>query len=154
MTDQRTQDQMIRYVIVSDGAQVAEGKLFILGGGITTLWGAQAPVQHGQLSFAIRVDVPWKATTPAEHVLTLDIINVDGQSILQVKPEVRFEAGRPPGMRSEDVQTMNLALNLLGITFPEFGKYKVVCSMDGTPEVEEPLHVLPAPVTPGQPPQG
>lgn len=144
MSDQGEHNsRMVRYMVLADAVQAVDGKHYILGGGFNTIFAGSPtpPIIHNVLAIALRIDIPWKATTPAAHTLELDIVDSDGHSILQAKPEVKFEAGRPPGMRSDDSSVMNIALNLGNLSFPDFGVYRVICRIDGNDEADEKLIV-------------
>jgi hypothetical protein len=85
-------------MLLCDRAQVAEGKLYVLGGGWNQAQdGAAFPVE-----VAILIEVPWDATN-AKHGFMLKLVDDDGQQIeiednpVQVAGE--FEVGRPPGIK-------------------------------------------------------
>ena len=77
-------------MMLADSAQVAEGKLFILGGG----WS----VTSGKLpsALAIKIEVPWNdANQP--HTLGIRLLDSDGNEIVDLTSET-FEVGRPAGI--------------------------------------------------------
>ena len=77
-------------MMLADSAQVAEGKLFIMGGG----WS----VTSGKLpsALAIKIEVPWNdANQP--HTLAIRLLDSDGNEIVDLTSET-FEVGRPAGI--------------------------------------------------------
>jgi len=72
-------------VVLCDSARVAEGKLYVLGGGWTHVV-AQSPLE---LALAVVIAVPW-GDANRRHPLTVALKDEDGQSI---------EVGRPPGIK-------------------------------------------------------
>jgi hypothetical protein len=77
-------------MMLADAAQVAEGKLYILGGG----WS----VTSGKLpsALAIKIEVPWSdANQP--HTLGIRLLDSDGNEVVDLTTET-FEVGRPAGI--------------------------------------------------------
>ena len=100
-------------MLLADSAQVADGKLYILGGGITAMGPRPQP-----LGVAIRIEVPWdRANVP--HAWRLDLLDEDGHPLLvREKPLVvhgRFEAGRPAGLKPGTPLSVPLAINFPAI---------------------------------------
>lgn len=86
-------------MMLADAAQVAEGKLNVLGAG----WNVTGP---GPAPFAIGIiiEVPWQHTN-REHTYRLELVDLDGNGVVlqgmddPLLFDERFEVGRPPGMR-------------------------------------------------------
>jgi hypothetical protein len=87
-------------MMLADHAQVADGKLFISGGGWSSCGPGPIPC-----SVALIFHVPWQNTNEKVQ-FGLRLIDEDGHPVIQPGPngpqavEVtgQFEAGRPPGM--------------------------------------------------------
>jgi hypothetical protein len=87
-------------MMLADHAQVADGKLFISGGG----WSTCGPGPTS-CSVAVIFHVPWQDTN-AKAEFSLRLIDEDGHAVMQPGPNGpqpvgvsgQFEAGRPPGM--------------------------------------------------------
>jgi hypothetical protein len=86
-------------VLLCDAAQVADGKLYVLGGG-WTLCGPGAFVH----ALAIRLSVPWDQAN-RRHRLELVMVGEDSDEPVTLgdppEPltfESQFEVGRPPGL--------------------------------------------------------
>ncbi|MEE9415810.1 MAG: hypothetical protein V3V01_11035 [Acidimicrobiales bacterium] len=96
-------------ILLADSAQVAEGKLYILGGGLTVIGPRPQPV-----GIAIRIQVPWDRANIA-HLWKLELLDEDGQPVTANEKPVmvggRFEAGRPAGLRAGTPLSVPLAIN-------------------------------------------
>ena len=89
---------MIVHLMLCDHAQVADGKLFINGGGITRFYGAGLPPGT---SIALLLLVPWERTNEKIDV-QLDLLTEDGHPVTDAEGaglgmSGQFEVGRPPG---------------------------------------------------------
>ena len=121
-------------MLLADSAQVADGKLFILGGGITAMGPRPQPV-----GVAIRIEVPWdRANVP--HSWRLDLLDEDGHPLLvRDKPLVvhgRFEAGRPAGLRPGTPLSVPLAINFPAIPVTPGKSYTWQLSIDDRTHVD------------------
>jgi len=90
-------------MMLCDYAQVADGKLTIVGGG----WSVTGPLP-APFALALLFEVPWdRANT--RHRFRLDLVDQDGHVVFiptdegeePLAIEGEFEAGRPPGGRFE-----------------------------------------------------
>src|SRR5438552_11105611 len=84
-------------VMLCDYAQVAEGKLFINGGGWSLC--GPGPFVH---ALALKIGVPWSEAN-RRHMLTAVLVDEDsrpaavGDPPTELRLESAFEVGRPPG---------------------------------------------------------
>ncbi len=87
-------------MLLADHAVVADGKLYVNGGG----WTLTSPTTPPS-SIALKFDVPWdQANLPIE--LLLELTDADGHPVSQLTPagpapvqvHARLEVGRPAGM--------------------------------------------------------
>lgn len=118
-------------VLLCDSAQVAEGKLYILGGGWTIC--GPGPFQH---ALAIKAQVPWnEANRP--HNLEAVLMDEDSRPVrigdppAEVKFQGTFEVGRPPGLPPGTPLDFPLAVNLGPIELPPGAGYFWAISIDG-----------------------
>ena len=137
-------------MLLADSAQVADRKLYVLGGGLTVIGPRPQP-----LGVAIRIEVPWDRANVA-HLWRLDLLDEDGHPV-SVREQAlvvhgRFEAGRPAGLKPGTPLSVPLA-----ITFPTLpvhpGKsYTWQLAIDGETQVDwrQSFHVRAAAT--GQPP--
>lgn len=111
-------DEWSLTILLCDAAQVADGKLFILGGGWTLT--GPGPFVHG---LAMKLEVPWgQANRP--HKIEASLHDEDGQVVALGDPptpvgfETEFEVGRPPGIVEGTRLDLPFAVNLGAIELP------------------------------------
>ena len=97
-------------MLLCDAAQVAGGKLFVLGGGLASIGPKPQP-----LAIALQITVPWdRANIP--HEWRIELVDEDGQPVVindkAVVLQGRFEAGRPAGLQPGTPLGVSLAINL------------------------------------------
>jgi hypothetical protein len=120
-------------LVLADAAQVADGKLNVLGGG----WSLTGP-QPTPFALAGIIEVPWSETN-RNHSFRFDLIDLDGNPVVVDGPDGeqaiaidgRFEVGRPPGVRSGSYQPVPFALNSGPLPLPPGGHFEWRLSIDG-----------------------
>ncbi len=117
-------------VLLADSAQVADGKLYILGGGLTVIGPRPQPV-----GIALRIQVPWDRAN-ISHEWVLELLDEDGRTVVagNEKPVVvrgRFEAGRPAGLRAGTPLNVPLAINFATLPLQPGRGYTWRLSIDG-----------------------
>ncbi len=119
-------------VLVCDAAQVADGKLYVLGGGWSLC--GPGPFVH---SLAVKIDVPWDQAN-RKHALTARLVNEDGAPVALGDPpqelrfESEFEVGRPPGMVEGTPLIVPFAIGLGPIDLPADAGYSWIVEIDGS----------------------
>src|SRR6478672_178282 len=96
----------LEWLILADGAQVVDGKLYLLGGGwdiITVNTGF--PTQK-HLAVAASFRVPWLETNE-KHQIEIEIADADGGSVAKVEGQVIV--GRPAGIPVGQTQRIQFA---------------------------------------------
>src|SRR4051794_25682886 len=88
-------------MLLCDSAQSVGGKLYVLGGGFSTIFAV--PGALSTMALAIKIEVPWDQTnrkvTFEAKLLTDDGHDVDlGAGPIAASGE--FEVGRPPGVKA------------------------------------------------------
>jgi hypothetical protein len=112
---------------------VAEGKLFILGGG----WSVTGP-GISPMAIALKLDVAWGETAESHH-WELFLQDEDGNPVFFDTPdgpqavEVRgdFQVGDPIGVPAGSEIPVNLAVNLGPLPLPPGGRYSWRLTVDG-----------------------
>ncbi len=125
-------------MLLADFAQVADGKLTVVGGG-WSLTGPE-PVPFG---IAILVRVPWDQAN-AVHTMRLELLDADGQAVTTETDDeeapvvffddIAFEVGRPAGIKPGTALDFPIAINSGPLPL-EPGLYEWRLSIDG--EVDE-----------------
>jgi len=96
-------------MLLADAAQVADGKLFVLGGGLTAVGPRPQPV-----AIALLLSVPWDRAN-ISYRWSLELLDEDGHPVPDADDPVavwgRFEAGRPTGSKPGSPLSVPLAIN-------------------------------------------
>lgn len=128
-------------MLLADAAQVADQKLFVLGGGITAVGPRPQPV-----AIALVLSVPWDRAN-ISHQWSLELLTPDGRPVpgdteaLVVRG--RFEAGRPAGLAPGSLLTVPLAINFSTMPVVPGNSYVWQLRVEGhtRPEWQLPFHV-------------
>jgi len=119
-------------MMLADYAQIADGKLFISGGGWSTCGPGPTPCAVVAL-----FHVPWQETDE-KISFTLRLIDEDGRGVTQpgatdgmpVQVNGAFEARRQPGMTPGAEINVPMAFNIV-LHLPPGGRYSWVLDADG-----------------------
>ena len=131
----------IDFLILADAAQVADGKLYLLGGGWDRIAVQSLPAMQ-MAGIAVGVLVPWSETNTPQ-TLTLTIEDEDGAAVLP-QVAVRVEVGRPPGLPAGAEQRVMVAFNAQ-LALPRLGGYVITAALDGGTERRLRFGVVPGP---------
>jgi hypothetical protein len=123
-------------LMLADYAQVADGKLTIVGGG----WSVTGP-EPAPFGIAILVQVPWDQAN-LRHTLRLELLDADGEPVtvpdedgedepLVFFDDVTFEVGRPPGLKPGTPLDFPVAVNSGPLPIPPGGRYEWRLTIDG-----------------------
>jgi hypothetical protein len=120
-------------MLLADSAQVAEGKLYVLGGG----WSITGPQPTPQ-AVAMYLEVSWDLTN-MRHTWELELLDSDGQPVMvpgpveeqPVKLGGDFEVGRPPGLHPGTPIGIALAINIGPLELPPNGRYEWRLKING-----------------------
>ena len=117
--------------MLCDHAQVADGKLFINGGGISRFHGPGLPPGT---SLAMLMLVPWENTN-APITIDLQLLTQDGQPVQDlggspIRIQIQTEVGRPPGIEPGVPIDLPLTFQVGGLRLPS-GRYTWRLSVDG-----------------------
>jgi hypothetical protein len=134
-------DLEIDFLILADAAQVADGKLYLMGGGWDRIAVNGLPVIQAA-GIAVGVLVPWSETnTP--RTLTLAIEDEDGGEVLP-QVGVRVEVGRPPGLAGGADQRVMVAFNAQ-LALQRLGDYVISAALDAGSQKRLRFSVAPGP---------
>ncbi len=100
-------------LLLCDAAQVADGKLYVLGGGWSVVGPGPTP-----MAIAAKVDVPWHEAT-ASHAWTLELTDDDGAPVWiptsdgnqPVEVAGEFQAYQPEGLKPGTPLDVPLVVN-------------------------------------------
>lgn len=120
-------------MLLCDAAQVADGKLYILGGGWSLTGPAPAPS-----AIAVKIEIDWHEAVTSHHwELWLEdadgqpvsIDTAEGPQVVEIRGD--FEVGRPEGIPEGSPIDLPLAVNLGPIPLPPGSRYTWRLSIDG-----------------------
>ena len=103
-------------MLLADSAQVADGKLYILGGGWSVTGPGPVPA-----AIALTIHVPWDQAN-ADHTWRLELVDADGDPVLMAIPDGEqpvemqgeFKVGRPADSKPGSRMDVPVAINLPG----------------------------------------
>jgi hypothetical protein len=118
------------FLLVADGAQSVNGKLYVLGGGWTHLWLPQFPGRAPiPFALALGLRVPWSRTNQ-RFAFALELRDADNERVGEEPiAHGEFEQGRPPGLRPGTEQRIVMAIPV-GAEFPAAGRYGFSLQID------------------------
>jgi Family of unknown function (DUF6941) len=122
-------------MLLADYANVADGKLTVVGGGWSLIGPEPAP-----FGIAILVHVPWDQANQ-RHVLRLELLDADGAPAalggdegdepIVFFDDVEFEVGRPAGLKPGTALEFPLAVNSGPLPLEPGWRYEWRLSIDG-----------------------
>lgn len=121
-------------MLMADAAQVADRKLYILGGGITVL-----PARPTPVSLALIIQVPWDQAN-MRHNWKIELLDEDFMPVMAGERPVlvggEFEAGRPAGVTPGSALDVPLAINFGALPVTGGLRYTWRLSIDDDTENE------------------
>ena len=128
--------------ILANHVEVADGKLFVTGGGVNMCFVGPEPPHVVTLGLGVVVHIPYQLTNQS-HSLHVNLTNQDSEPVVpwypeggEAPPPVAFETpfnvGRPPILSAGDEQTLSLGANFVNLPMPQLGLYALVVEIDGT----------------------
>jgi hypothetical protein len=130
----REVEKMKVTMLLADAAQVAGGKLQIIGGG----WSVTGP-QPVASALAVLIQVPWMEAN-TKHVWELTLYDGDGHPVAFPDPEGQaqeirlaseFEVGRPPGVTPGTLLEAPFAVSLGPLPLAPGSRYVWRLTIDG-----------------------
>jgi hypothetical protein len=121
-------------LLLADAAQVADGKLYLLGAG----WSVTGPGPMPS-AVAVKIEVPWTETNVPHH-FDLELLTEDGGPVTVPSPDGQphpvqaggdFEVGRPPGLRPGTPIDMPLAVSIGPLPLPPDRRFTWRLTIDG-----------------------
>lgn len=117
----------VEWMILADYAEIANGKLYMMGGAWEFIRAENFPFRKA-VFLAAAMRIPWNATNE-KHGFSFEVQDEDGAQLAGVQGE--FETGRPPGIPYGQSQHFPLVLNF-GLEFPKAGTFSIVARIDGS----------------------
>jgi hypothetical protein len=119
-------------MLLADAAQVADGKLYILGGGLQMIGPNPQP-----LAIALLLAVPWDRAN-ISHEWQLELLDEDGVPVLHNDMPFliagQFEAGRPPGSPAGTPLPVPLGISFNALPVQKGHRYTWRLAINGSSE--------------------
>jgi hypothetical protein len=145
MTDKLISSQITADALLADSVVVAEGKLYVQGGGWMALLTPSLPVRHPRIGLGLIMRVPYQHADNMPKRFALKLEDADGNLVpLADAPpppsgpggkvttiEGSFTVGRPAGVEPGSEQLVPLAANIDGLVFEKAGSYVFRFLVDG-----------------------
>jgi hypothetical protein len=148
------QDRLaVRIYTLCDHAVVPpDGKLYINGGGVHTVYVGQIPGPLRSLYLVIRLSVPWHMLGEP-HTVKIQALDLDRRPVSPTDPLITtpFELGRPAGHRPGDESAINICAELNGLTIQQPMTIRFHLLVDDEPIASLPLKVLQMPASAASP---
>lgn len=121
-------------LLLADFAQVADGKLYISGGG----WNFVGP-KVGPTALAALIQVPWDEANK-KHRWKIELVDADGKPALAgdqkpISVAGEFEVGRPPGHPHGTPLNVPIAVNMGRLPLTSGRRYVWILHVDDRTEV-------------------
>ena len=129
----------VDFAFLADAAEVANGKLHLVGGAFDTIWAQNVPFQYPRLSLVIRLLFS-TAELDRKHKIEIKIMNEDGKTIppsIGGDLEIQKNPNLPKGWKQGFMTVMNFA----NLNFPGFGDYSFELVVDNRSEKSIPLRI-------------
>jgi len=110
------------FAFLADAADVASGKMFVLGGAFDTIHVQALPATHPVLAVAMRLLLS-PNDLDRQHALEILLLDADGKTIASAKGDltVAKSPDSPPGWK----QAVILPLRFMNVPFKEAGHYSI-----------------------------
>lgn len=132
----------IEWLILGDYAHMADGKLYLQGGGWERLNVNSGFPTKQMFGIATSVLVPWDETNQLIN-LEIEVQTEDGGSLAKINGQMKVgrPPDHPPGMTQRSVVAANLPLEL-----KTAGSYVIIARLEGQEMKRTPFFVIPGPL--------
>ena len=113
---------------LADSAQVQGGKLYVLGGGFSTITVRKVPAVHRQMSLVLLVEVE-NEEWGQDLDLGIKLVDEDGKQ-LGVDAKGKLRVGESIKVRPGDSATLPMVSNFVNMAFPEAKGYGFIVTHD------------------------
>ena len=122
----------VDFAFLADAAEVASGKLHLVGGAFDTIWARSVPLRYPKMSLALRLLFD-AADLDRKHKIEIRIMSEDGKTI---PPSIGgdLEIPRNPNLPKGWKQSFLTVMNFVDLNFPHFGDYSFGLIVDNRSE--------------------
>lgn len=124
--------------MLADAAAVAEGKLYVHGGGWDVIHARDFPVVHPTMALALLFEVDY-LEAPGELPVKIQFITADGDELIAV--DLGVAVGHAPGSIKGEPAYVPFTFTFPGTKFDAPGSFSFIISSMNEPLAKVPLHV-------------
>lgn len=135
------------FAFLADAADVASGKLFVLGGAFDTIHVQALPATHPVLAVAMRLLLS-PNDLDRQHALEILLLEADGKTIASAKGELTV--AKSPDSPAGWKQAVILPLRFLNVPFQQAGHYSIEILVNGSLLKAIPLRIIVLTVPPSR----
>jgi hypothetical protein len=130
------------FAFLADAADVASGKLFVMGGAFDTIYVPAFPATHPALAVVMRL-LLGPLDLDRKHNLEILLLDADGRQVAAVQGELMVPKSpeSPAGWK----QAVILPLRFFNVPFKQTGHYSIEILADGNMLKAIPLRVIQPP---------
>lgn len=111
----------VDYAFLADSAEVINGKTYVMGGSIDTIWTKQVPAICPKMSFILKLEFE-ASEIGRKHKLEIQIMDEDGKVMTSIGGDMEV-AGKNPQAPKGWRTSLLTVLNFANLQFPKFGTY-------------------------------
>lgn len=130
------------FALLADAADVAMGKLYVMGGAFDTIHVPQFPAQHPVLAVVMRL-LLGPLDLDRQHQLEILLLDADARHIASAQGQLTVP--KAPGAPAGWKQAVILPLRFFNVPFKEQGHYSIEILVDGAVTKVIPLRVMRVP---------
>jgi hypothetical protein len=130
-----------QFALLANGAAgPPDGLLYVLGGGMNTIWSPQVPtVFKGALVIRLLAD---RSEAGRLQQLEIQVNDADGNSILQQPIQIGITPQLPPQLPRGWAIPCQLVADMTGLQLPRAGEYAIAILLNGTHVGSEAFQVV------------
>lgn len=110
----------VDFALLSDRADIVNGKLYMIGGAFDTIFSPQAPVKYQSMTLAMRFMFSATELNQA-YKIEVRLIDDDGKKIISIPGQIVVKEN--PGTSQGYKTSVLTAINFFNTQFPKFGDY-------------------------------
>ncbi len=126
---------------IADAAEVADGKLFVLGGAINRVLAQEFPHVQGRLALPLVIRTT-QQFAKLSHRLVVRLLSEKGEDILDEPVEAELPAGVPAGATRGDPLRVVAVVAVGGLQIPAPGLYTFILEVDGKEFARTPFRAV------------
>lgn len=129
----------INYAFLADAAEFTpDGRLWMLGGDVDTIYTPQVPATHAELSLVIKLIID-PADSETEHQIHFQLLDPNN---IPLVPESGFSFRPNPSQDPDLPNGYGICLGFQQLKFQQLGKHTVVVRIDGEERKRLPLKIV------------